>query len=168
MTNRDGIRPLVAPTKQVRNRWSSVRRESYFARLRIGPALHITQKLLALLSASGVQSDEWASCGTTRLMWRMIINASLVASFQLLHGTELVNHFRVDSRRVAIVPTDRTSPVGSATATAIVSAWTSRPRKRTLLMTNSFRMRLCAAFAVSASQRNPRIVRNWGWSLHND
>jgi hypothetical protein len=26
-------------------------------------------------------------------MWRMIINASLVASFQLLHRTELVNHF---------------------------------------------------------------------------
>ncbi len=23
-------------------------------------------------------------------------------------------------------------------------------------------------FAVSTSQRNPRTVRNWGWSLHND
>ena len=34
-------------------------------------------------------------------------------------------------------------------------------------MTNSFRMRLCAA-GFTTSQRNPRKVRNRGWSLHND
>ena len=44
---------------------------------------------------------------------------------------------------------------GSATATAIVSAWTSRPINRTLLMTGSFRMWLCVQ-ECSDSQRNPR------------
>ena len=31
-------------------------------------------------------------------------------------------------------PSDRTSPSGSATATAIVSAWTSNPQNRTFFM----------------------------------
>src|SRR5581483_9857296 len=51
---------------------------------------------------------------------------------------------RTASSRLAMLPRERTSPPGPATATAIVSAWTSRPTKRTLFMTGSFRMRLCA------------------------
>ena len=50
---------------------------------------------------------------------------------------------------------DRTSPCGSATATAIVSAWTSGPSNRILLMTGSFRRWLCVVRCLN-SQRNPR------------
>ena len=43
-----------------------------------------------------------------------------------------------------------------ATATAMASAWTSRPTNLDIRnATNSFRMRLCAALS-SDSQRNPR------------
>ena len=63
-------------------------------------------------------------------------------------------------------PSDRTSPVGSATATAIVSAWTSNPTNRTLLMTGSFRMWLCVV-QFSNSQRNPRAA-NRSRSFHPD
>ena len=48
------------------------------------------------------------------------------------------------------MPRDRTSPLDSATATAIVSAWTSRPINRTFFMTGSLRMWLC----VEASTRS--------------
>ena len=45
---------------------------------------------------------------------------------------------RIDSPRFGIVPRLRTSPSGSATATAIVSAWTSKPKNRTFsFMTGS-------------------------------
>ena len=46
--------------------------------------------------------------------------------------------FRIDSGRFGITPIDRTSPCGSATATVMVSAWTSSPINRTFFMTGSF------------------------------
>ena len=55
---------------------------------------------------------------------------------------------------------------GVATATAIVSAWTSRPIHRTLLMTGSFRMWPCVV-QCSNSQRNPRAA-NRSRSFHCD
>jgi hypothetical protein len=59
---------------------------------------------------------------------------------QLLHRTKLFTSLRIDPSRLAIVPRLRTSPSGSANATAIVSAWTSNPKYRTFcLMTVLFR-----------------------------
>ena len=50
-------------------------------------------------------------------------------------------NLRIESSRLGIVPRLRTSPSGSATATAIVSAWTSKPKNRNFsLMTGSFRL----------------------------
>jgi len=42
----------------------------------------------------------------------------------------------------------------TSTVTAIVSAWTSRPRNRTVLMTGSFRMSLCVEVTPSHSVTN--------------
>ena len=39
-------------------------------------------------------------------------------------------NLQIESSRLAIVPRLRTSPSGSATATTIVSAWTSKPKNR--------------------------------------
>jgi hypothetical protein len=44
----------------------------------------------------------------------------------------------MDSARFGMIPSARTSPSGSATATAIVSAWTSRPINRTLHIRSFF------------------------------
>lgn len=50
-----------------------------------------------------------------------------------------VTSLRIDSARLAMVPRLRTSPSGSATARAIVSAWTSKPKNRNFsFMTGSF------------------------------
>ena len=74
--------------------------------------------------------------------------------------------YPVDLTRFTGAPTDRTVPPGSATATAIVSACTSRPTNCTFLMTGSFRMWLCVV-QCSNSQRNPRAA-NWSRSFHCD
>jgi hypothetical protein len=67
------------------------------------------------------------------------VGASLVAGPQLLDLAEFVNQiFRIDSKRFGITPSERTSPPCSATATAIVSAWTSRPTNSTLDMSDQF------------------------------
>src|SRR5215470_8747404 len=80
-------------------------------------------------------------------------------------GASLPITFRIDSSRFGIIPKLRTSPPASATATAIVSAWTSNPTKRTLDMSDlSFRMRLCAA-GFTSSQRNPRYCETVGRSI---
>ena len=60
---------------------------------------------------------------------------------------------RMDSSRLGIIPSDRTSPSVCATATAIVSAWIPRPRNRTV----PFRLWLCVV-VPSNSQCNPRIA----------
>src|ERR1700674_4162438 len=49
------------------------------------------------------------------------------------------------------MPSERTSPSPSATATAIVSTWTSRPTNRTLFMTGSF---ACGSALCSPSTRS--------------
>src|ERR1700716_779279 len=75
-------------------------------------------------------------------------------------GANLPIIFRTDSSRFGMIPRLRTSPPASATATAIVSAWTSNPTKRNLDMSDhSFRMRLCAA-GFTSSQRNPRYCES--------
>src|SRR6202162_2190200 len=66
-------------------------------------------------------------------------------------GPSFFTSFRIDSDRLGITPIDRTSPSGSATATAIVSAWTSRPINRTLLMTGSF---VCGSALCSTPTRS--------------
>src|SRR5580692_4807201 len=56
-------------------------------------------------------------------------------------GPSLLTNLWIDSLRFAIVPRVRTSPSGSATATAVVSAWTSKPKNRNFsLMTGSLRL----------------------------
>ena len=65
---------------------------------------------------------------------------SFFVVLEVMPGSDKKQEFRF-----AITPTLRTSPLGSAMATAIVSAWTSSPRYRTLRMTGSFRMWLCVA-----------------------
>src|SRR5258707_5366371 len=74
-------------------------------------------------------------------------------------------NLRIDSSRLAIVPRLRTSPSGSATATAIVSAWTSNPKNRTFsFMTVPFRLWLCTVVRIH-SQRNPRPANRNGHSI---
>ena len=47
-----------------------------------------------------------------------------------------------------LIPNERTSPSGSATATAIVSAWISNPKNRTFFMEPvPFRLWLCVVVA---------------------
>ena len=74
---------------------------------------------------------------------------------------------RIDPSRLGIVPSDRTSPSGSATATAIVSAWTSNPKNHTFFM-DRFPFRLWALrCSYTNSQYNPRIEHR-DRSLHYD
>jgi len=53
-------------------------------------------------------------------------------------GPSLWTIFRINSSRFGMVHNDRTSPPCSATATAIVPAWTSRPTNSTLDMSDQF------------------------------
>src|SRR6202142_4265585 len=74
-------------------------------------------------------------------------------------------NLRIDSSRLAIVPRLRTSPSASATATAIVSAWTSKPKKRNFsLMTGSLRLWLWTKF-VKQTQPNPRPAHRAGHTI---
>src|ERR1700722_10476528 len=54
----------------------------------------------------------------------------LITGSQLLCRASFLIILRIDSARFGIVPRLRTSPSGSAIATAIVSAWTSNPKNR--------------------------------------
>jgi hypothetical protein len=58
---------------------------------------------------------------------------------------------------LGIPPIDRTSPSGSATATEIVSAWTSNPTKRGLPMSTSMLWSL-----VAERTRSVRTVTGCG------
>src|ERR1035437_2372624 len=74
-------------------------------------------------------------------------------------------NLRIDSSRLAIVPRLRTSPSASATATAIVSAWTSKPKNRNFsLMTGSLRLWLWTKF-VKQTQPNPRLAHRAGHTI---
>ena len=62
----------------------------------------------------------------------------------LTMASSFFTSLRTDSSRLGMIPKDRTSPSGSATATAIVSAWTSKPRNHTFFMEPvPFRFWLC-------------------------
>src|SRR5277367_436260 len=70
-----------------------------------------------------------------------------------------------ESSRLAIVPRLRTSPSGSAIATAIVSAWTSKPKNRNFsLMTGSFRCSSGLCF-LKQTQPNPRSAHRAGHAI---
>jgi len=59
-------------------------------------------------------------------------------------GPNFFTSLRTDSSRFGMIPNDRTSPSGSASATAMVSAWTSNPKNRTFFMEPvPFRLWLC-------------------------
>ena len=92
--------------------------------------------------------------------------AGFITHAQLLGRSELLHQLPDRLGRLGITPNDRTSPFGSAAATAIVSAWTSRPINRTLLMTGSF---ACgsAMCGLQFTQRNPRAA-NRSRSFHCD
>src|SRR5271155_988692 len=71
-------------------------------------------------------------------------------------------NLRIESSRLAIVPRLRTSPSGSAMATAIVSAWTSMPKNRNFsLMTGSSACGSGLEF-VKQTQPNPRLAQRAG------
>ena len=61
--------------------------------------------------------------------------------------------FRTDSCRLGTTPRERTSTPGSATATAIVSAWTSRQQILLYSSAGSFRLWLCAAHAAQPTYK---------------
>src|ERR1035441_8416060 len=80
-------------------------------------------------------------------------------------GPSFLINLRIDSSRLAIVPRLRTSPSVSATATAIVSAWTSKPKNRNFsLMTGSLRLWLWTKF-VKQTQPNPRLAHRAGHTI---
>ena len=81
-------------------------------------------------------------------------------------GRRFFTNLRTDSHRFAITPIDRTSPSSSATATAIVSAWTSKPTNF-ILFTDRLLSLVALRFGLTDSQRNPRAA-NRSRSFHGD
>jgi len=75
-----------------------------------------------------------------------------------------LTNLRTDSPRFGITPTDLTSPSCSATATAIVSAWTSKPTNF-ILFTDRLLSLVALRFGLTDSLRNPRAA-NRSRSFH--
>ena len=72
--------------------------------------------------------------------------------------------FRTESSRFGIIPSDLISPACSATATAIVSAWTSNPTNFILFIDRL--LSLVALYCRSSdSQHNPRLRIGAGHSM---
>src|SRR6202008_56454 len=71
---------------------------------------------------------------------------------------------RTQSSRFGMTPSDLTSPFCSVTATAIVSAWTSKPTNFTLFIDRL--LSLVALYCRSSdSQHNPRLRIGAGHSI---
>jgi hypothetical protein len=89
-----------------------------------------------------------------------------VAGFQLLHRTQLCHRFANRFQAVRDHPRERTSPFGSATAIAIVPAWTSKPINRILDMRPiPF---VCGSAPPVSTLRSVTRASAKDWSLHFD
>ena len=85
---------------------------------------------------------------------------------QLLHCLSFLTSFRIDSSRFGITPSDLISPSCSATATVIVSAWTSKPTNFILFIDRLHSLVALYCFSTD-SQNNPRTA-NRCRSFHSD